>query len=235
MSKMEFRKAGKKGQHTSLHTTVTYDLENEKDRYELFGDGGHTEPKEKLINDLTSEIDRQLEFISRKIGKEKPLNNRNIDFAKLHSSIMRNKTLDTIPYLRLASSCAWRLDSVRYDLLHREVDPLAVSMTRRMMEALVDATMCEIADYEDRYLAGRARAEPANERKISEKERLKELVTPWKEEYEKKGLSQQQIVEKISKRLEELDEKRVDKKEEPKSSRSPATIAGWFGFSKNLK
>lgn len=220
------RKAGRKKQHVSLHQTYSYDLNNEGDREDYFAQksGRPEEQKELLIFELTEEINHHLRFIESKLEGQTFVDNYNIDYAKFHHSIVSNEELSKIPYLTFASSCIKELSSVRYDLLNREVDSLAFSLVGRMLRALRDAACQQVAELEHQYLAGRARTSGATLARTMTKQELINLVTPWINCYKEKDWSQPRIVTTISRRL----------KEEHGVKRQPSTIAGWFGFSKNV-
>lgn len=221
------RKAGRKNQHESLHVSYSFDLNDEIDRAAFFKDSVKKPSgmKARVIFELTEEINIQLRFIESKLDGQTFVDGYNVDYAKFHHSILKNKTLKAVPYLTFASSCVWRLNSVRYDLLNHEVDELTLSLVDRMIGSLRDAACRAVAEFENGYLAGQARTSEASTESSRKKQELISLVTPWRLDYENQGWSQQQIVSKISKRL----------KDEHSIERKPITIGSWFGYSKNLK
>lgn len=221
------RKAGRKNQHESLHVSCLFDLNYEIDRAALLEDTANkpSEMKARVIFELTEEINIQLRFIESKLDGQTFVDGYNIDYGKFHHSILKNETLRAVPYLTFASSCVWRLNSVRYDLLNREVDELTLSLVDRMIGSLRDAACRAVAEFENGYLAGQARTSEASAESKKQKQFLIDLVTPWKVDYEHQGWSQKRIADKISQRL----------RDEHAIERQPNTIGSWFGYSKNLK
>lgn len=221
------KKAWKHKKFVSLEVRTVYDPKADAELLLQLSEGAESlpeDPKEFFILELTEHIKYELDFINSRIETFTLVDSYVLDYAELLGIIQQDKVLDEIPYLSSICAGLAYLADVRKDLLNNNVDDFTLSLLKGMFCAMSLGSARVFADNENKILAGKARTSNAVEARITEKEKLIEIVRPWKEEYELIGWTQPRIVKKISKRL----------SKEHGVKRQPSTIAEWFGFSKNV-
>ncbi|MFV7759462.1 hypothetical protein ACNPKZ_02790 [Shewanella algae] len=211
----------------SLEVCTIYDPMLDADIIRANGMGAENlpdDPKEFLILELSEMIKHRLEALGKVIEDFDVVDEYENDYSALVDWCCFDEKLKELPYIGSISISIAYLAQVRAELLKNDVDDLTISLLQSLKCGLSGEPTFYV-EYESQILAGKARVAPATESRMETKKKYEQIAINWATEYRDLGWSQQQIVTRISRRL--SDEHQVERK--------GGTIAGWLGYSKNLK
>lgn len=211
----------------SLEVCTIYDLVLDADIIRANAMGAEhlpDDPKEFFILELSEMIKHRLQILGNVIEDFDEVDEFENDFSALVAWCSFDEKLKEIPYISSISVSIAYLAQVRTELLKNDVDDLTMSLLQSL-KCGISGDPTFYVKYEGQILAGNARVAPATKSRMDTKKKYEQIAKNWACEYQCSGWSKQKIVKKISQRL----------SDEYQIKRKGCTIAGWLGYSKNLK